>query len=238
MEDAAGEGGAGVGFADAAAPGAEEVVEVDEAVVGGAAVPAGSVPSLLPRTVGQPSGLGTVQPVVAGVRFEDGLRRQRRGHGLAVVVGEGAAQPPFAALGQGEVMGAARQLDARQQLLPIGHGEEGAQRALLVPVDGGADVVGHAAEAHLDRAPEGQRVLLEEAVADQPLRGPRFADVVMHVVGHGGVVVRFGRVEGAAIAGAEGVLAADAAQEDGVLAFAVDVDVFGAAVAPAVGVVE
>ena len=51
-------------------------------------------------------------------------------------------------------------------------------------------------------------------------------------------MVRFGRVEGAAIAGAEGVLAADAAQEDGVLVLAVDVDVLGAAVAPAVGVVE
>ena len=47
VEDAAGEGGAGVGFADAGAPGAEEVVEVDEAVVGGAAGPAGPVTAIL-----------------------------------------------------------------------------------------------------------------------------------------------------------------------------------------------
>ena len=238
VEDAAREGGADVGFAYAAAPGLEQVVEVDEAVVGGAAQPAGRVQTAFPRTVGQPGGLLAVQAVVAGVGLEGGLRRQGRGHGLAVVVGEGAAQPPFAALGQGEVMGAAGQLDAGQQLRPVGHGEEGAHGVLLVPVDGGADVVGHAAEAHVNRLPEGERVLLEEAVADQALGGAGFADVFMQVVGHGGVVVRFGRVERAAIAGAEGVLAADAAQEDGVLALAVDVDVFGAAVAPAVGVVE
>ena len=238
VQDTACEGCADVGLTHAAAPWPEEVVEVDEAVVGRAPHPARPVPSLLPRTVGQPGRLLAVQAVIAGVRLEDGFRRQRRRHGLAVVIGEGAAQPPLATLGQGEVMGAAGQLDAGQELRPVGHGEEGAHGVLLVPVDGGADVVGHAAEAHVNRLPEGQRVLLEEAVADQPLRGPRFADVVVDVVGHGGVVVRLGRVERAAIAGAEGVLAADAAQEDGVLALAVDVDVFGAAVAPAVGVVE
>ena len=85
---------------------------------------------------------------------------------------------------------------------------------------------------------KGRCVLFEEAVADEALGGAGLADVVVHVIGHGGVVVRFGRVEGAAIAGAEGVFAADAAQEGGVLAFAVDVDILGAAVAPAIGVVE
>ena len=238
VEDAAGEGGAGVGLADAGAPGAEEVVEVDEAVVGGAAGPAGSVAAVLARAFGEPGGLGGVEAVVGGVGVEGGFRREGRGHGLAVVVGEGTAEPPLAALGEGEVVGGAGELDAGEQLRPVGHGEEGADGGLLVPVGGGADVVGHAAEAHVDGVLEGEGVFFEKAVADEALGGAGFADVVVDVVGHGGVVVGFGRVEGATVAGAEGVFAADAAQEGGVLALAVDVDVFGAAVAPAVGVVE
>ena len=125
-----------------------------------------------------------------------------------------------------------------EELGPVGHGEEGADGTFLVPVGGRADVIGHAAEAHVDGVLEGEGIFFEEAVADEALGGAGFADVVVDVVGHGSVVVGFGRVEGAAVAGAEGVFAADAAQEGGMLAFAVDVDVFGAAVAPAVGVVE
>ena len=238
VQEAAGERRADVGLADAAAGGLEDVVEVDKAVMGGAPQPERLVAPLLARAVVEPGRLVAVQTVVAGVGLEGGFGRQGRLKGLAAVIGERAAQPPLAGLGQGEVMDALRQFDAGQKLRPVRHGEEGAHRLLLVPVGGGADVVGHAAEAHLDRLAEGQRVLLEEAVADQALGGAGVADVFMHVVGHGGVVVRFGRVERAAIAGAEGVLAADAAQEDGVFALAVDVDVFGAAVAPAVDVIE
>ena len=65
VEDAAREGGADVGFAYAAAPGLEQVVEVDEAVVGGAAQPASRIQTAFPGTVGQPGRLLAVQPVIA-----------------------------------------------------------------------------------------------------------------------------------------------------------------------------
>lgn len=60
--------------------------------------------------------------------------------------------------------------------------------------------------------------------------------VLAPIAGHGRIVAPFRRMQRAVAAGAEGVLASDAAQVDRLHVLAVDIDVLGAAVAPAVHV--